>query len=282
MPKLVLQLEDRVLRECALSADVTIGRQPDNTVSVDNPAVSARHARIARHSDGFIVEDLESRNGTFVNEHQVTRHTLTDGDVVLVGKHKLVFDARAQDDPGAADTVAMPIPDFGGTLLLDTDQQRKLLAAVEARMRAAAATEAPDGGGSPASRPAQTVWHERCESATGPAETAGALGGLLLVILGAGGLAWLISWQVNLNEFSLHTFYRNRLVRCFLGASRERKPHPFTGFDDEDDLPLTALASIFGMEFHSGLRDTPVHFWLICFSGVVLGLCVMAMLTKRE
>ena len=35
-------------------------------------------------------------------------------------------------------------------------------------------------------------------------------------------------------------FYRNRLVRCFLGASRKRKPHPFTGFDDDDDLPLTA------------------------------------------
>ena len=39
---------------------------------------------------------------------------------------------------------------------------------------------------------------------------------------GSGVLAWLISWQVNLNEFSLHTFYRNRLVRCFLGASRKR------------------------------------------------------------
>jgi hypothetical protein len=63
------------------------------------------------------------------------------------------------------------------------------------------------------------------------------------VILGSGALAWLISWQVNLNEFSLHTFYRNRLVRCFLGASRKRTPHPFTGFDDEDDLPLTALAA---------------------------------------
>ena len=104
MPKLVLQLEDRVLRECALSADVTIGRQPDNTVSVDNPAVSARHARIARHSDGFIVEDLESRNGTFVNGERVGRRVLRHGDVVLVGKHKLVFDAEAADGDAGANT----------------------------------------------------------------------------------------------------------------------------------------------------------------------------------
>ena len=47
-------------------------------------------------------------------------------------------------------------------------------------------------------------------------------------------------------------------------------------------LPLTALASVFGMEFHTGLPDTPVNFWLICFSGVVLGLFVMSTLMKRD
>jgi hypothetical protein len=63
----------------------------------------------------------------------------------------------------------------------------------------------------------------------------------LLLLFASGGLAWAISWQVDLNEFSLHTFYRNRLVRCFLGASRQRKPHPFTGFDDDDDLSFDEL-----------------------------------------
>ncbi|WP_146849336.1 CorA family divalent cation transporter [Brevifollis gellanilyticus] len=47
-------------------------------------------------------------------------------------------------------------------------------------------------------------------------------------------------------------------------------------------LPLTALASIFGMEFHSGMQDTPLHFWLICVAGVVLGMLVMSTLMKRE
>ena len=48
--------------------------------------------------------------------------------------------------------------------------------------------------------------------------------------------------RVDINEFSLNAFYRNRLVRCYLGATRdetERDPQNFTGFDDCDDLPLT-------------------------------------------
>jgi pSer/pThr/pTyr-binding forkhead associated (FHA) protein len=146
MPRLLLQYENRVLRECAMTADVTIGRQPDNTVSVDNPAVSARHARIARDGDGFVVEDLESRNGTFVNGERITRHVLQHGDVVLVGKHKLLFDAESTDSVAAASAPASAMPDFGGTVLLDAEHQRKLLAAVEERRRTlAAAAEAPVG-----------------------------------------------------------------------------------------------------------------------------------------
>jgi hypothetical protein len=45
---------------------------------------------------------------------------------------------------------------------------------------------------------------------------------------------WL-GWRVDINEFSMHAFYRNRLARCYLGASNtDRKPNPFTGFDDAD------------------------------------------------
>lgn len=53
------------------------------------------------------------------------------------------------------------------------------------------------------------------------------------------GFCLLLSWRVDINDFSLHHFYRNRLVRCYLGASNPmRHPHPFTGFDEKDDIPL--------------------------------------------
>jgi hypothetical protein len=52
-----------------------------------------------------------------------------------------------------------------------------------------------------------------------------------------------LSWRVNINEFSMHHFYKNRLVRCYLGASatKTRVRDPFTGFDPKDDLPLYKL-----------------------------------------
>ncbi len=61
------------------------------------------------------------------------------------------------------------------------------------------------------------------------------------VVFFLAGLA--LSWRVDVNEFSLHHFYRNRLVRCYLGASNpDRKPEPFTGFDPDDDVALCSFA----------------------------------------
>ena len=57
----------------------------------------------------------------------------------------------------------------------------------------------------------------------------------------------LMAARVDINQFSLNAFYRNRLVRCYLGATRfrpgERNPQNFTGFDDGDDLALADLAA---------------------------------------
>jgi hypothetical protein len=69
--------------------------------------------------------------------------------------------------------------------------------------------------------------------------------------IACGGAALLLSRRIDINEFSLHQFYRNRLVRCYLGGARAGSRHPncFTGFDDSDDVRLTALAPSAG---HSG------------------------------
>jgi Patatin-like phospholipase len=61
--------------------------------------------------------------------------------------------------------------------------------------------------------------------------------GVLLVALT---LLLFFGVRVDINKFSLHAMYKNRLTRCYLGASRQgvRAPHPFTGFDEDDDLAL--------------------------------------------
>ncbi len=59
---------------------------------------------------------------------------------------------------------------------------------------------------------------------------------IFLVALG------LLPLRININEFSMHYFYKNRLVRCYLGASHQnRKPSRLTGFDSSDDFPLATL-----------------------------------------
>ena len=55
-------------------------------------------------------------------------------------------------------------------------------------------------------------------------------------------VAVILSSRVDINAFSTHLLYRNRLVRCYLGASVvDRREQPFTGFSSEDDVPLSAL-----------------------------------------
>ena len=54
----------------------------------------------------------------------------------------------------------------------------------------------------------------------------------------------LLSWRVNINLFSLHHFYRNRLTRCYLGATNpRRRPNPLTGFDPADDVAMSELGN---------------------------------------
>lgn len=69
------------------------------------------------------------------------------------------------------------------------------------------------------------------------------IGELVALMFALAVLAIVLSSRVDVNVFSLGPLYRNRLLRCYFGASRSiRRPHPFTGFDREDDIPLAELA----------------------------------------
>jgi hypothetical protein len=71
-----------------------IGRLSDCTVVIRDSNVSRRHARIHRSGSGFVIADLGSTNGTFVNgERLVADHRLADGDIVTVGPVSLRFEA---------------------------------------------------------------------------------------------------------------------------------------------------------------------------------------------
>jgi Mg-chelatase subunit ChlD len=72
-------------------AAVSIGRARANAVVVNDVSVSSEHCRIRPEDGRFVLHDLKSTNGTFVNERRVTRHELAEGDVVKIGETSLLF-----------------------------------------------------------------------------------------------------------------------------------------------------------------------------------------------
>jgi pSer/pThr/pTyr-binding forkhead associated (FHA) protein len=97
--KLILKFKDSVISEIPLDREeTTIGRKPENTIHIDNLAVSGKHARVLKIGSKAILEDLGSTNGSFVNDKQVTKHILQHGDSILIGKHVLTF-VNLEDKP---------------------------------------------------------------------------------------------------------------------------------------------------------------------------------------
>ena len=78
-----------------------LGRDPTNQVEVGDPAVSRKHCSVSELSTGvFEISDLDSHNGTFVNETQVSRKTLQHGDRIRIGNSEFVFLTGPDDGAG--------------------------------------------------------------------------------------------------------------------------------------------------------------------------------------
>ena len=70
---------------------MTIGRNPDAEVFLDDVTVSRNHALLVRRRDGLYLDDLGSLNGTYVNRRRIESHKLQNGDELQVGKYKLTY-----------------------------------------------------------------------------------------------------------------------------------------------------------------------------------------------
>ena len=72
-------------------AELSVGRDSTNRVRLADSLLSRRHCRVTRSADGFLLTDLESLNGTFVNGRPVREHLLADGDRIDAGESRLIF-----------------------------------------------------------------------------------------------------------------------------------------------------------------------------------------------
>ena len=128
MAKLIITDAEGATRDFPLSKErVTVGRHPDNDISLNDKAVSGRHAVVITILRDSFLEDLNSTNGTQVNGKQIAKHPLANGDTISVGRNTLKYYSEA---------VAGEEDDFEKTMILRPGQMG---AAFESQVNKAAA-----------------------------------------------------------------------------------------------------------------------------------------------
>jgi general secretion pathway protein A len=110
--KLLVATDGRTVQEIPLTQGrIIVGRTADNDLQIDSRFVSRHHCQITTSANSCVVEDLNSTNGIYVKSRRVRRHYLNDGDVVLVGKHELIYvDERLARTRGSLNDTVPGIP----------------------------------------------------------------------------------------------------------------------------------------------------------------------------
>jgi general secretion pathway protein A len=114
LARVLVSTEGRTVRELPLRIGrVIVGRTTDNDLQIDSRFVSRHHCQLIVSAQACVIEDLNSTNGIYVKSKRVRRQHLNDGDVVVIGKHELIYiDERARVGRGHyADAHAESAPD---------------------------------------------------------------------------------------------------------------------------------------------------------------------------
>ena len=100
----MLREDEEVIGEYLLHKEsMTIGRNPDNDICIDDSVVSSYHARILTHGDRSYVYDLNSTNGTYVNSRPIKKHrVLKHGDVITITKYQIKYSVFDSIEEGMA------------------------------------------------------------------------------------------------------------------------------------------------------------------------------------
>ena len=124
MPTLTLKFKENSIKEFPLDKEtnISIGRHNENDVVIDNLAVSGYHAKIDSIGNGFLLTDLQSKNGTFINGKTINSHYLTHNDTIIIGKHSLIFAYKAGESR-PKNTAA----DMDQTMILDTGKYKEMM-----------------------------------------------------------------------------------------------------------------------------------------------------------
>jgi len=130
-------------RTVELTDESTVaGRAPENKIVIDDKQASRRHFSVDKIEYGFKIVDLESRNGTRVNDRQVNQQLLRPGDKIQIGKHTLTFEDPNFKEPPPEVAAKMAPPPSGPAPKIESSGN-PLPVATEAPKPAAATAAAP-------------------------------------------------------------------------------------------------------------------------------------------
>jgi pSer/pThr/pTyr-binding forkhead associated (FHA) protein len=104
MTKFIVFYDSELVKTYELDDSViTVGRLPENTICISNMGISRRHAKIERDSNNaFTISDLNSLNGTFINNTKVKKSALANGDKITIGKYTILFEDMEKKDAASA------------------------------------------------------------------------------------------------------------------------------------------------------------------------------------
>ena len=126
--KIRLSLMGRPMRVVTFQKDVvTIGRDPESDIALDNPGISRHHLRLERCAEGYYAEDLESANGTFLNDEPIRKALLRNDDVVRIGKFSLWISYERDRRSSRGDTKTVSPSTFQGTTVLSTAELEEMM-----------------------------------------------------------------------------------------------------------------------------------------------------------
>ena len=89
--KLILNFGRKNSKTFNLTEKIMIGRSEVADIQIDDTFVSSNHARLQKQGKTYIVHDLKSTNGTFINGKKIKKETLNNGDELKIGKNEFKF-----------------------------------------------------------------------------------------------------------------------------------------------------------------------------------------------
>src|SRR5947207_2071829 len=98
---------------------LVVGREPKCDIQIDNLGISREHCAFSQRGEAYLIQDLNSSNGTYVNGKKITEHFLNNDDEIIIGKYKLLFRNDAQQPAKEAKAADVPIPDTLNTYVMD-------------------------------------------------------------------------------------------------------------------------------------------------------------------